>query len=820
VLNSTRAGRGAVLSSLTVSVPLALLLSLSGLAVVDAGSGGAAAAAQAPTGRITVKVSAPKGVPATVTLAGPQRAVVGKDAPGSKASDTLALKPGRYRVQAPTFSYRGRLYAASTSQATEVLRAKEKARIQVRYRRVRAADRLMVEEMSSSSVTLAWKQQKSMTVALRRTTGDRAARTVRQGAPVKAAKAGAKAVDTKARPGATYTYALFTKVGGRWAPPVTLTVGMPTGAAGEAAYSASPSTVIVEPGDADRVTLVPGGVQVTLPAKRATPLLGAGFVLPASTVLPGGYLGVVESISSDGRTVTLTGGGLADAFDYFDVAATLGDLPEVELTPMPVGVGARKALDAYVASKSERERRGLPAGLKNCLGGSIGGTVAVKPTLKPGGHFKGGLKKKWGIPTGAWFDTEAKVTAGLSMDVSVNGSLSCGIPTYPALIPLTTAPVPISLYLAPVIEVNAQGSGTFKNIGAKVTGGFWVKGTLGLKSSVDAGLIKQFSPNPLTTVGTLGIGAQMGGEFIIGPGTGTPDHGAIAGINGTVTPLKLSLGGYFAQTDYRFDKCLKAQASLQMSLAVTAKAWLGSWSASASYSPEQLQGEFPYATWYWPTNCENLPPDPDEPEDTVVGPGVTLVDAELIGDPSQSDYLEGFVTGQKSWVASTGVAAQAVGTPDQFASTDLGGAGSAYLTSLAGADTYDAVGYHLTVVPQGDTLHVRYLFASEEYPEYVDAGFNDVMAVLVGGQNCAYVPGTSTPVSVDSVNSGSYAQYFIDNEGGAGYANTFDGLTVPLQCDVAVTPGQPVQVSISVADVGDGIYDSAVSLLDKGVWSD
>lgn len=805
-----KAGRAAALLLLVLTL-VAPGLAATPVVAAPAGS------ARAPQGQVALRILAPKGVPATVSLKGRQVAVVGKTASGASSTRKVRLAPGRYRVVAPTFSYRGRVYAATASRSVEVLRAGERAKITVRYRLVKAADRLMVDQLGAEGVRLAWKQKKAMTVSLRRTEGERPARSAGRGTPVRTGKG--KAVD-RVKAGRTYTYALFTRVRGRWSPPVTLTVATPSGVAGEAAYSVSPSTTIVEEGDADVVTPVDGAVQVRLAAKRATPLLGSGFVLPRSAALPGGYLGVVQAISGDGRTVTLTGGGLADAFDYFDVSADLGDQPEMALEPLADGPAARAALDAYVASLPERQARALPAGLKNCLGGSIAGTVSAKPTLKPGGHFKGGLKKKWGIPTGAWFDAEARMTVGLAMDVGASASFSCGIPTTPAFITIATSPVPISLYLAPVIEVNAQGAGTLKNIGAKVTGGFWVKGTLGLKSSVDAGLIKQFSPNPTTFEGTIGVGAQMGGEFIIGPGAGTAKHGAIAGLNGTVTPLKLSLGGYFAETDYRAGQCLRAQASLGLSLAVTAKAWLGSWTAAASFSPEQLQGDFPYGSWYWPTDCENLPPDPTDPEDSVVGPGITLVDAELIGDPSQSAYLSGFINGEKSWVASTGIAANAIGTPGDFASTDLGRGGSAYLSSLAGGETFDAVGYHLTVIPAGDTLHVRYLFASEEYPEYVGQGYNDVMALLVGGTNCALVPGTSVPVSVDSVNAGSYAQYFIDNESGAGYANAFDGLTVPLQCDVPVTPGQPVDVSLSVADVGDGVLDSAISLLDKGVWSD
>jgi hypothetical protein len=43
---------------------------------------------------------------------------------------------------------------------------------------------------------------------------------------------------------------------------------------------------------------------------------------------------------------------------------------------------------------------------------------------------------------------------------------------------------------------------------------------------------------------------------------------------------------------------------------------------------------------------------------------------------------------------------------------------------------------------------------------------------------------------------------------------------VPLECSVPVTPGKPVSVRIALADASDGAYDSAVALLDGGIWSD
>lgn len=200
---------------------------------------------------------------------------------------------------------------------------------------------------------------------------------------------------------------------------------------------------------------------------------------------------------------------------------------------------------------------------------------------------------------------------------------------------------------------------------------------------------------------------------------------------------------------------------------------------------------------------------------------MTKVDDSTVGTAEQWGYVEGFVPGKKAWVLSTGRIADALGSPGDFASTDLGRDGDAELSSLAGHPTYDAAAYNVTLVPATSTLHVRYVFASEEYPEYVGSDFNDVMAVRVNGKNCATVPGTSDPVAINTINDHTNTAYYVDNStGAAGYSTSMDGLTVPLTCTVQVTPGQAVTVQIAVADTSDHVYDSAVALVDGGIWTD
>jgi len=205
----------------------------------------------------------------------------------------------------------------------------------------------------------------------------------------------------------------------------------------------------------------------------------------------------------------------------------------------------------------------------------------------------------------------------------------------------------------------------------------------------------------------------------------------------------------------------------------------------------------------------------------LVGPGVIISDATFSGDAAAAGIFSG---GQMSVgidsgvVLSTGEAVNVQG-PNQSdsLSTDFGRAGDAQLDALvAPFTTQDAAILEFDVTPTADTLSVRFVFASEEYNEFVDTAFNDVLAIFVNGVNCANFGGR--PVNVNSINNGFHAALYIDNE--ARTRNTeMDGLTIALECVAAVNPNVKNHVRIAIADTSDGIYDAAVFLAAGGVRS-
>ncbi len=148
--------------------------------------------------------------------------------------------------------------------------------------------------------------------------------------------------------------------------------------------------------------------------------------------------------------------------------------------------------------------------------------------------------------------------------------------------------------------------------------------------------------------------------------------------------------------------------------------------------------------------------------------------------------------------------------------------GNALLDMISGNITYDASVFTFDFVAQTDQVSFNYVFASEEYPEFVCSSFNDAFGFFVSGPgyapntNIAIVPGTFDPVTINNVNNNGaacppfYPAYFVDNFGGSFLE--YDGYTVPLTATITTVPCQTYQIVIAVADVGDQSYDSAVFL--------
>lgn len=152
--------------------------------------------------------------------------------------------------------------------------------------------------------------------------------------------------------------------------------------------------------------------------------------------------------------------------------------------------------------------------------------------------------------------------------------------------------------------------------------------------------------------------------------------------------------------------------------------------------------------------------------------------------------------------------------------------GDSQLEVYAGGNsTHNAAVLEFDFDATGSVVSFNYVFGSDEYPEFVNAGYNDVFAFwisgpgITGNQNIAVVPGTTTPVTIDNVNDASNSSYYINNgDGNSGPQNNnntvvqYDGFTTVLTATSDVQCGQTYHIKIAICDVGDGAYDSGVFL--------
>lgn len=139
--------------------------------------------------------------------------------------------------------------------------------------------------------------------------------------------------------------------------------------------------------------------------------------------------------------------------------------------------------------------------------------------------------------------------------------------------------------------------------------------------------------------------------------------------------------------------------------------------------------------------------------------------------------------------------------------------GDTNLTTLSGVSTFDASILEFDFIPQFSTISFQYVFSSDEYLEFANSAFNDTFAFFVNGTNCATVPGTTEPVSVNTINDSVHPSFYRDNTTSPFPFNTeMDGLTTLLTCGATVNPGVANHMKLAIADGSDSSLDSNVFL--------
>ncbi|HNR86665.1 MAG TPA: choice-of-anchor L domain-containing protein, partial [Taishania sp.] len=240
-------------------------------------------------------------------------------------------------------------------------------------------------------------------------------------------------------------------------------------------------------------------------------------------------------------------------------------------------------------------------------------------------------------------------------------------------------------------------------------------------------------------------------------------------------------------------------------------------------------------------------------QNNLIGSGITISNVTFVGANRQmgsfnaTNTVLGTVQNMNTGIIlSTGMAETAIGPNDvpyachapytaPYPSEPGGYIGNTTndpdLSDLVGSNIKDKAILEFDFVPTGPTIEFKYIFGSEEYPEFVN-DFNDAFGFFLSGPgitgpysnnsiNLAIVPGTSDPVTINTVNSTVNSSYYVYN-GDNGSGNTvapyknqnqyiqYDGYTTTLTATANVQCGQTYHIKIAIADARDQAYDSGL----------
>ncbi len=242
--------------------------------------------------------------------------------------------------------------------------------------------------------------------------------------------------------------------------------------------------------------------------------------------------------------------------------------------------------------------------------------------------------------------------------------------------------------------------------------------------------------------------------------------------------------------------------------------------------------------------------DPIALAQKIVGQGVTILNPVFKGAPVSAGFfvdrtgtvgIDSGIVLTTGRVETNGISSQQMGV-NGAANLKVGYTNNAAsdndLNNLLGgnSNTQDACVLEFDFIPQGDSINVNFVFASDEYPQYNCTEYNDVFGFLVSGpgivgvKNIALVPGTNIPVAINSINSGFVSLGFGGNiinctsmGSGSPFTNlyrsnlgnavlSYNGLTTVLKAQLKVQPCQTYHIKLAIQDVFDGDYDSGVFL--------
>lgn len=216
----------------------------------------------------------------------------------------------------------------------------------------------------------------------------------------------------------------------------------------------------------------------------------------------------------------------------------------------------------------------------------------------------------------------------------------------------------------------------------------------------------------------------------------------------------------------------------------------------------------------------------------IFGEGITVVSASYSGATVGSGIYSGANTTSPGISPSNSGVILSTGRVTDFTNssgttntntqagtgTDVTGGveGDSQLNAVAGSATHDGAILNASFIPDGNIITMQFVFSSEEYPEYVNGGYNDAFGVWVNGTFVPVTVASGGQVSIDTVNPMSNQNLYHSNANDL-YNTEMDGFTVVLSFKAQVNPGQVNTIKIGIADAGDSVYDSNLMIMGDSI---
>lgn len=242
-------------------------------------------------------------------------------------------------------------------------------------------------------------------------------------------------------------------------------------------------------------------------------------------------------------------------------------------------------------------------------------------------------------------------------------------------------------------------------------------------------------------------------------------------------------------------------------------------------------------------------------ENVFLGSGVEVINTDFFGlDASVGVFDEALaaIGLNKGIILSTGFVNDVAEVNNPSGSISGNTIGSDIvdgdLENLSGVEVVDIAKFEIEFIPTAELLSFRYVFASEEYPDFVCADKNDVFGFFISGprpgggtydnENIARIPDPNIageylnlPVTINSVNAGSPGMFndgkTCDNPNESlaysiyyntimeGIQPSFNAYLDVFIAQAEVIPCEVYSIKIAIGDGNDQNKDSAVFLEEK-----